>query len=480
VPLYAATIARARLTNLSQRLSTAAARPLAAPLHGWPPGRALALLHLTLLLFPASDRRHPVVTPLQLLLGRWLGTCTATSPLEAALALALADLAAAAAATGGRWAPETLTLLAGLLRGYLPACASGGGGGGGGAVPRGLLTLQGGGGAGAAAAGGGGGALSLSEIMAAANAAAAAAVGAAAAGPGAGPGTPPVPAASPAAAPGSDAFKAALLHTALGSCSAAVAGVAALDACPEVLAPLGAAAAELAACPGFAAAAPAALVARVRGLAGEVAAAGAAAVARRRPLALLGAQQAPPARKEFNPRFEQDFEKGGGLWLGKEGGGLMRSAARGEGGCWVPGAGGAAAVEGPQQPRSPGNPTPSPGLHPAPAPTVPQPLPPSSPQAVPTHSSPPSRLLTPHLAPPSPPPPPPPSPPPPCRRQLRPRPPARRRGQAQAPGGQGAARRHARAAPGRGLHGPGARPRARAGGWCWCVCLGGEGGGGEW
>jgi nucleolar protein 14 len=66
VPFYAATLARARLQQAQQHLASALSDPLKRG-DAWPSTRTLVLLRLFGLVFPSSDKRHPVLTPAGLL-----------------------------------------------------------------------------------------------------------------------------------------------------------------------------------------------------------------------------------------------------------------------------------------------------------------------------------------------------------------------------------------------------------------------------
>jgi nucleolar protein 14 len=89
---------------------------------GWPgPGpRQLLQLRLFSLLFPASDRRHAVMTPLALLLGKHLSQCPVVSCHTAAVGLLCCGMALANAADAQRFCPEVFTFLAGALRAFVP------------------------------------------------------------------------------------------------------------------------------------------------------------------------------------------------------------------------------------------------------------------------------------------------------------------------------------------------------------------------
>jgi len=126
VPYYATTVARARLTKMHEQLAAALRDPLAAPRAGWPGPRQLLQLRLFCLLFPVSDKRHPVVTPLDLLLGKYLAQCPVASPYQAALGLLVGGLALQAARPGGRVVPEAVSFLAAALGAFKPADAGAG------------------------------------------------------------------------------------------------------------------------------------------------------------------------------------------------------------------------------------------------------------------------------------------------------------------------------------------------------------------
>eukprot|EP00775_Hariotina_reticulata_P008705 gene8705-8886_t len=99
---------------MQERLAAALKDPLTAtPLHGWPGPRQLLQLRLFSCLFPTSDKRHPVTSPLALLMGKHLLQCQVSSCYTAAVGLLVAGMAlqnaAAAASHGvGDAAPEVL------------------------------------------------------------------------------------------------------------------------------------------------------------------------------------------------------------------------------------------------------------------------------------------------------------------------------------------------------------------------------------
>ncbi|KAK9815549.1 hypothetical protein WJX72_005610 [[Myrmecia] bisecta] len=123
VPFYAATVARARLTRLQQRLAAALRDPFAVA-GAWPGPRALMLLKLWATVFPVSDRRHPVATPAALLASAYLALCTVTSRADIAQGLFLSSLALHMAAPAKRLVPEPLTFAVSLLSSAIPQPAT--------------------------------------------------------------------------------------------------------------------------------------------------------------------------------------------------------------------------------------------------------------------------------------------------------------------------------------------------------------------
>ena len=161
VPFYAATVARARLSRLNERLTSAlsgsalpsvpapsrkhlpptpksqagttaggagkaaASAPAvstAALESPWPGPRALLQLKLFTTLFPTSDRRHPVLTPAALFVGRALSQSAAASDIgEAVRGLVLAGLALSFAGPAKRHFPEAAAFLADLIESFVPS-----------------------------------------------------------------------------------------------------------------------------------------------------------------------------------------------------------------------------------------------------------------------------------------------------------------------------------------------------------------------
>lgn len=98
-------------------LSIACANLREANDYGWPAPRVVLQLQLFAALFPLSDRRHPVATPLALLTGAYLALCPPSCSRHALIGLLLASAATHAAAAGARMAPEPLGFAARLVAG---------------------------------------------------------------------------------------------------------------------------------------------------------------------------------------------------------------------------------------------------------------------------------------------------------------------------------------------------------------------------
>jgi nucleolar protein 14 len=104
VPFYAATVARARLTRIHDSLAAALRNRIqsessgssgsgSSGSSGWPQPRALLQLKLFASLFPVTDRRHPVTSPLMILVAKALNQCVVMDGWEAGLGLCYASLA---------------------------------------------------------------------------------------------------------------------------------------------------------------------------------------------------------------------------------------------------------------------------------------------------------------------------------------------------------------------------------------------------
>lgn len=84
----------------------------------WPPPRALLQLKLFLTLYPLSDKRHPVLTPVSLFIGRALSQCLARDIGEVVRGLFLSSLALSIASSASRHYPEALSFLVDVLQSF--------------------------------------------------------------------------------------------------------------------------------------------------------------------------------------------------------------------------------------------------------------------------------------------------------------------------------------------------------------------------
>eukprot|EP00793_Prasinoderma_coloniale_P004214 PRCOL_00006390-RA len=119
LPLYAATAARAHLLQAHTKLCDALEAKGGSHAR-WPARRTMLMVKLWCMAFPVSDARHPVVTPVSLLLGHALCMCPLERAQHAAHALFCAQLATHMATPGGRLFPEAIVTLAQLLEGAAP------------------------------------------------------------------------------------------------------------------------------------------------------------------------------------------------------------------------------------------------------------------------------------------------------------------------------------------------------------------------
>ncbi|KAK9802968.1 hypothetical protein WJX73_000915 [Symbiochloris irregularis] len=143
VPLYAATAARARLSRFLEQLHQGLSEDGDG---GWPSVQTLLLLRLFILLFPASDRKHSVLTPAAVLIGAYLTNChiserhhIATGLLLAQLGLDLSEGESASAASKGSeymWRASAVLAALGVIERFAGGCGAAAG------VPEGLEGAQ--------------------------------------------------------------------------------------------------------------------------------------------------------------------------------------------------------------------------------------------------------------------------------------------------------------------------------------------------
>ncbi|GLD94822.1 hypothetical protein PINS_up003447 [Pythium insidiosum] len=113
VPDHAGVVARELLTNLRKRLHSTKATSV------WPTLAELLLCKALRHLFPVSDLRHSVVSPLETLLGECLATGAVRTPLEATQALFTCTLVLQITKDKQRFTPEVVLCLKRLLRAFV-------------------------------------------------------------------------------------------------------------------------------------------------------------------------------------------------------------------------------------------------------------------------------------------------------------------------------------------------------------------------
>ncbi|XP_024521488.1 nucleolar protein 14-like [Selaginella moellendorffii] len=119
-PYYAAACARERLIRMQQVLSDKLRSKDGDESSCWPSVRTLLLMRLWSLIFPGSDFRHVVMTPLVLLLGEYLMRCPVTSGRDVGVGAFLCSLALSIMKHARRFFPEALSFLLVLLSTGLP------------------------------------------------------------------------------------------------------------------------------------------------------------------------------------------------------------------------------------------------------------------------------------------------------------------------------------------------------------------------
>ena len=115
-PLYAATVARARLERMSRRLDAALQAGEGGDSSPWPTPASLMQLQLWGRLFPTTDLRHAVVTGSHLFLGKALALCPLRTTRDCARALVLLRVALFHARAGQRFFPEVLPAFPRVVR----------------------------------------------------------------------------------------------------------------------------------------------------------------------------------------------------------------------------------------------------------------------------------------------------------------------------------------------------------------------------
>lgn len=117
-PIFSAVCARERISRMHQQLT--AKLKAADQISVFPSVRTLLLLRLWTIIFPTSDFRHPVITPIFLLISEYLSRCPVKSLRDAAIGCFLCAQILTMASQGRRFCPEAIFFLHALLRTALP------------------------------------------------------------------------------------------------------------------------------------------------------------------------------------------------------------------------------------------------------------------------------------------------------------------------------------------------------------------------
>eukprot|EP01029_Cantina_marsupialis_P022244 TRINITY_DN5419_c0_g1_i1.p1 TRINITY_DN5419_c0_g1~~TRINITY_DN5419_c0_g1_i1.p1 ORF type:complete len:911 (-),score=356.63 TRINITY_DN5419_c0_g1_i1:165-2897(-) len=86
----------------------------------WPKAYEIAFLQLASKIFPCSDMRHPVVTPMYLLIGQCLSHCSVRTPKDILAGMALANIMLDMSYESGRLVPEAISFLSATMTALVP------------------------------------------------------------------------------------------------------------------------------------------------------------------------------------------------------------------------------------------------------------------------------------------------------------------------------------------------------------------------
>ena len=117
VPYYSGALSRVRLEKEHEAMK----RNLKDPVRrsdAWPPTRVILLAKLLMDIYPVSDKRHPVLAPLNTFLSGALTLCPIVKPLHAVKGILISNLLLNAHARSARLVPEVLTFGTSLLRAF--------------------------------------------------------------------------------------------------------------------------------------------------------------------------------------------------------------------------------------------------------------------------------------------------------------------------------------------------------------------------
>lgn len=115
VPYYSAVLARSRLEKEYDAMKRSLKDPVKR-VDAWPSNRMILLSKLFMDIYPVTDKRHQVLTPLGTFLSSSLLLCPIVEPVHAVKGLIVSHLLVHAHARSGRFAPEALCFATGLLK----------------------------------------------------------------------------------------------------------------------------------------------------------------------------------------------------------------------------------------------------------------------------------------------------------------------------------------------------------------------------
>ena len=118
VPYYSGMLSRARLQKEQEYVKALLKDPLKKA-DAWPSARAILLAKLLMDIYPVTDKKHPVLTPLTTFLSSTLTLCPVVRPVHAIKGLLISHMLVNAHSRSNRIVPETLTFVISLLRSYV-------------------------------------------------------------------------------------------------------------------------------------------------------------------------------------------------------------------------------------------------------------------------------------------------------------------------------------------------------------------------
>jgi len=118
IPFYSGMLSRARLERENSKFRISLKDALGKA-DAWPSSRPILLAKLLSMVYPVTDKRHPVLTPLSLFLASSLTFCPIVKPIHAAKGLIISELLHNIHSRSGRMAPEILSFAEKLLEAFV-------------------------------------------------------------------------------------------------------------------------------------------------------------------------------------------------------------------------------------------------------------------------------------------------------------------------------------------------------------------------